>query len=984
MWIRQNSGPGMSSDEALPERRRTIARTPYADRLRVLMSPDDVQSEPEALRLALAQAVAAIGGLGGMVHLRTPGKGGRLRLAVSNGLPRGFTRAWEEIEWDEGTLGSALSQGAVVRDAGTGRLPAALSARFGIVAVPLPALGEPLGVLSVVNATRAPLPAVQRDFLSEVARWVSERLEHPADGAHPAWRLQEPSAGSRFRTALATVGVGAWEWNVRSGDMYMNEAALAVFGIQPNTFDGRFQTWAQTVHPEDRPWVLAAADEAVRKGGLYTVEYRVRRPDGTVRWVRSRAWVALGEDGEPARVSGALWDSTEARAALDSVGHALRHMSDGFLTLGSDWRITFANAQAQRLLGSSGELVGQVLWEIPAARVPDLEKACRQAVRSGTPADFEMRWPVEQRWYHVRLLPGPDGLTVYFTDVTDRRLMDAEHAAAAERAAHIGRLTVALTEAVTVQDVVSAVAERVLPPFGATGLLVQRVENEYLRTVGSAGYSQEFIGQFSTRLSEPTPSTAAFRDRTPQYIGAPKDYARRFPDFTWLARDSGKHAWAFLPLIVSGQPVGCCIISFSRPHRFREEERALLDALSGLIAQALERARLYDAEHQRTQQLQQGLLPRFLPSLPAVTTAARYLPAGEGADVGGDWYDVIPLSGERVALVIGDVIGHGLPEAVTMGRLRTAVWTLAELELPPGELLAHLNDLVSDLGDDHYATCLYAVYDSTMRTCTFARAGHPPPALVRPGGTVLFHTPSPDPPLGVATPPFETVELDVPDGSLLVLYTNGLIESARHEISSGMDSLADALTAGLLGRFTEDPAVADVDAVTAGEPVADAVPLGRLCDRVIRALVPTEERTSDDAALLIARTHALTPENMANWTLPQDPIAASEARDHVRQQLARWDLDELTMTTELLVSELVGNVVRHARGPIGLRLLRGRSLTCEVSDGSHTTPRIRRAQDTDEGGRGLQLVAALSQRWGTRYTADGKCIWTEQPFPGAP
>jgi serine phosphatase RsbU (regulator of sigma subunit) len=412
-----------------------------------------------------------------------------------------------------------------------------------------------------------------------------------------------------------------------------------------------------------------------------------------------------------------------------------------------------------------------------------------------------------------------------------------------------------------------------------------------------------------------------------------------------------------MPLVVSGRLVGLCVVSFDRPRRLSGAERALLIALSGLIAQALERARLFDAEHAQAQALQRALLPQVLPALPAVAAAARYLPAGPGTDVGGDWYDVIPLSADRVALVIGDVMGHGLSEAVTMGRLRTAVQTLSDLELPPDEILGHLNDLVCGLGDDSFATCLYAIYDPVTHICAFARAGHPPPAVVWPDGTVRFAQAAIDPPLGVAEPPFEVVELSVPEGGMLVLYTDGLIESAEVDTDTGMSRLAGLLRA----HHAEN--------------------LEQLCESLTRALLPADEPNTDDAALLVVRVQATPPDAIATWSLPEDPQAARAARRHVRDQLAAWDLEELAMTTEMLVSELVANVILHARGPVRLRLLRSRRLVCEVFDGSLTTPRIRRASWTDEGGRGLKLVAALCDRWGTRYMTTGKCIWTEQNLP---
>jgi hypothetical protein len=335
------------------------------------------------------------------------------------------------------------------------------------------------------------------------------------------------------------------------------------------------------------------------------------------------------------------------------------------------------------------------------------------------------------------------------------------------------------------------VAKRLLPLVGATGLIVHASGPGGDRTLQSVGYPRWYVERLTDR-PEDNPFDQALHDGVPRFIGSPQEMETRYPGLATLAALDGKHAWAFLPLTVSGHVVGGCVISFDRPRRLADAERGLLIALSGLIAQTLERTRLYDAEHHRAQELQRGLLPRALPPLAAVTTAARYLPASEGM-LGGDWYDVIPLSGDRVALVIGDAMGHGLAEAATMGRLRTAVHTLAGLELPPDELFSHLNDLVSDLGDEFYATCLYALYDPATGSCTVSCAGHPPPAVVSPDGTVRILDLAADPPLGAATPPFETTELVLPEGSLLVLYTDGFVESPHRDIDTGIAQLAAAL-----------------------------------------------------------------------------------------------------------------------------------------------------------------------------------------------
>jgi serine phosphatase RsbU (regulator of sigma subunit) len=637
----------------------------------------------------------------------------------------------------------------------------------------------------------------------------------------------------------------------------LDETAMAVLGIDHDTYDGFIHTWARLIHPDDYSWVAEEARRAMQALGPLGAEFRIRRQDGATQWVQSRGRVLADADERPYRVVGVIWDATR-------------------------WRQTW-----------DGREVG------PAAEL---------------------------------------GL--------------------AERAPRIQELASALAEAATSADVVAAVADRVLPPFGASGLVIQVFEDGDQRVLGSVGYSQSFIDMITAPVEELAPVREAMRTRRPCFVSSPQEFAQRYPDQRGRLAPSGKEAWAFLPLVVSGRVVGFCVISFDYPRRLTGAERALLIALSGLIAQALERARLFDAEHARAQALQRALLPEELPALPAVTAAAQYLPAGPGMDVGGDWYDVIPLSADRVALVIGDVMGHGLPEAVIMGRLRTAVQTLSDLELPPDEVLGHLNDLVNGLGDDSFATCLYAIYDPTAGTCAIARAGHPPPAIVSPDGQVQFAHGHGEPPLGVAEPPFEVTELPVPPDGLLVLYTDGLIESADcADVDLGMSRLAE-----LLRRHHQQD-------------------LHQLCNSLTGALMPADRHCPDDAALLVVRVHATSPDSIATWSLPESPQAAGVARTYVREKLAAWRLDDLAMTTEILASELVANVVRHARGPIRLRLLRSQSLVCEVFDGSLTTPRIRRAGWNDEGGRGLQLIAALSDRWGTRYMTAGKCIWTEQSLP---
>ncbi len=417
-------------------------------------------------------------------------------------------------------------------------------------------------------------------------------------------------------------------------------------------------------------------------------------------------------------------------------------------------------------------------------------------------------------------------------------------------------------------------------------------------------------------------------------------------------------------------PLG--VVSFWRAGESEPFEVTDLPDAEELVAKsavATDNARRYTRERATALALQRSLLPQQLPGQTAVEVAFRYLPAGSQAGVGGDWFDVIPLSGSRVALVVGDVVGHGINASATMGRLRTAVRTLADVDLPPDELLTHLDDLVVHLTGDEEAgtaesdvaaagelgaTCLYSVYDPVSRRWALASAGHLLPAVITRDGTVEFVSGFVGPPLGLGGLPFETTELTLPAGSVLALYSDGLVKSRERDFDEGLDTLRDALEAGTAS-------------------LEDA------CDTVIHTLVG--ERPADDIALLLARTHALTSDRVAIWDIPADPSLVMWARKVAVEQLDEWGLVEGAFTTELLVSELVTNAIRYGDSPIQLRLIRDRTLICEVSDASSTAPHLRRARDYDEGGRGLFLVAQLSQNWGARHTTVGKTLWCEQKLP---
>ncbi|MEV7427218.1 MULTISPECIES: SpoIIE family protein phosphatase [unclassified Streptomyces] len=431
-----------------------------------------------------------------------------------------------------------------------------------------------------------------------------------------------------------------------------------------------------------------------------------------------------------------------------------------------------------------------------------------------------------------------------------------------------------------------------------------------------------------------------------------------------------------VPMVAHDTVIG--LVQFSRTkgsEPFGERDRFLAVELAARAAVCIDNARLYRREHERALILQRSLLPPGDPEAAGLDIACRYLPGTTATEVGGDWFDVIELPGHRTALVVGDVMGRGLRAAVAMGELRTAVRTLALLDLEPAEVLSALDEIArglgtpsgaqqasrvahksrdADLSEVYLATCVYAVYDPVTRRCTFANAGHLPPAVVEPGEEALMLDVPPGMPLGVGGEPFEQVEVDLAEGALLALYTDGLVESRDQPLDEGLTALRAALA-------------------NQGRPLED------VCDHVLNTL--DTRHGEDDIALLMARIQGLPTEAVGDWRLPREPRSVGRARELSRAQLVAWDLEPLVDTVELLVSELVTNALRYGEGEIRLRLLRDRTLVCEVWDAGLVQPRRRRARDTDEGGRGLQLVGLMSAAWGSRRTPRGKTVWFELALP---
>lgn len=673
-----------------------------------------------------------------------------------------------------------------------------------------------------------------------------------------------------------------------------------------------------------------------------------------------------------------LWDS---RLALL---HGLATQSPvGLAIYDADLRLTWCNTAFEREIGRPfAEFRGQRADELYAdgrfvtkGHPPTLEAVMRHVLDTGEPfldLHFQGRPPSDPDTEHLwscayYRLQDADGHVVGVCedafDISDRYRAQRRLALLVEAGRGIGT---ALDVVVTAEKI----TEVSVPAFASTVTVdLARVvlEGEVPATSGTAAMS---LVRVSTRSADGADTGEAGTARSPV------EYAAGSPQDRSLA--SGglvlDNTTLVVPLRAGNGLLG--LVTFIRdaePAAFDGGEVALADELVARTAVSIDNARRFTRERIAALALQRQLLPQQLPEASAVDLAYRYLPTDDVTGVGGDWFDVIPLSGSRVGLVVGDVVGHGLQAAATMGRLRTTVRAFAQLDMDPVELLSRLDDLVAQSAEeqgggtgvpagDHAdvttgATCLYAVYDPVSRCCVMARAGHLPPAVVDPEGRVTFPDLPAGPPLGLGGLPFESLETELPVGSLLALFTDGLVEARDHDIDHGLDTL---------GRVLGDR----------------HAPLEDLCDRALAELVPSGS-TADDTALLLVRTRELDTSQVVEWELPAEPVAAGRVRDLVTRQLHHWDLDELSFTTELVASELVTNAVRYAEGPIRVRLIRDRTLLCEVADTGHTSPHLRHSGEDDEGGRGLFIVAQLVQRWGTRYSQSGKTIWTEQAFPPA-
>ncbi|MGW0733096.1 SpoIIE family protein phosphatase [Streptomyces sp. NPDC002851] len=771
--------------------------------------------------------------------------------------------------------------------------------------------------------------------------------------------------------------------------------------------------------PGDPVRVVGIA-ERCRAGQGWTGLIPVRHRDGRRIDVHLRVSASFRIGGDECFLISA-WEQrqqwTVGQSVLDDF---LTRSPVGMAVMDTQLRYVWLNDTLERFGGVPREQrLGRRLSELlPGLQTEAIEGVMRKVLTTGVPVtDYEyVGWswadPHRQHAYSTSFFPLVDadnsvtGVCYMVLDVTERWNARQLLSLVNEAGTSIGRTLDVMRTAQELADfavprfadfVVVDLLEPVLSTEGHGAWLTDAGPAPAKPMMRRAGMSSvregcpEAVAQIGDRVDflPPPHDVNLLIDGEPILIPVldPDDdlWVAEQPTRAASIRAYGLHSLISVPMRARNTALG--LTTFARSLNsvsFQPDDVLLAQELVARAALCVDNARRYTREHTAAVTLQRSLLPHALTGGTALDVASSYLPADATGGVGGDWFDVIPLSGARVGLVVGDVVGHGITAAATMGRLRTAVQTLADMEMPPDELLAHLDDLVLRLSEEEPegdaadaadaadatdaanknataflgATCLYAVYDPVTRRCTMARAGHPPPVVVAPDGHVSFPEPPAGPPLGLGGVAFEATEIELAENSLFGLYTDGLIRGADHDMELGMSRFGDVLAKA---------AAADPD-------------LRTLCTSAVRQLVPVPQ--PDDIALLLARTHALGADHVISWDVPTDPAAVADLRARATRQVEAWGLGELAMTTELIVSELVTNAIRYAAPPMRLRLLRDFRLTCEVADASSTAPRLRHARSMDEGGRGLFLVAQLAHRWGARYTAGGKIIWAEQEIPG--
>ncbi|MHA4773231.1 SpoIIE family protein phosphatase [Streptomyces sp. MSC1_001] len=820
-----------------------------------------------ALTWALAETalrtIEEVGGYAGGVYLRS-GTTGLLKLAVLVGLPGQLFRPWWRMHENRPfPVAEAYRSGQSVHLADVEeamrrfpQLVASLPFPFASLYTPVVAGRERFGVLVVL---RPPTPGVpvdsrDRDRMTRGALRLGETLaELGSRGTVVEWP-GDPVCVQLSTTGAPPVRFGSFDWDLPTGTVTMDAGLLEILGTEV-TSPCSIETLTSLLDPEDGYALWAAARQATGADGRPAVRrIRLRGPDGGLHLleVSTQARVAPptaarevadpdrlpGPDGERVRLVCTLVDLGTGLIGSDATDRLPR----AILAIDRLGRVTYVNERTERLLGRPrGALAGRPLWEaLPWFGLPFHEEQLRAAFISGEPARFLAR-PEAGRWLSVSLHPGRDGVTMVLVPeedpsrfspgsgggapTDDTLSLTDDQAVASYRPV---ALAIALSEAVTARQVSAVVTEELLPAFGGRQLAIYLLSDRRLYLAWETGFPPGFLESFDgVALDARLPGVETLTTGRPLFFESMERLGQAYPG---VALDADMGARAFLPLIASGRPVGSCILGFDRPRGFSPEERTVLTALAGLIAQALERARRYDSESAVARGLQDALLPNRLPVREGVDTVGRYLPGTQGMDVGGDWYDVIEAGQGCLALVIGDVQGHGVAAAATMGQLRSAVRAFALGGHRPQDVMSGTNRLLIDLDPGQFASCCYMLLDPATGEVVAVRAGHPQPLLLRPDGTTELLELAGGVVLGVDDrASYPVTRLRLAPGEVLALFTDGLVEQPGRDIDEGIERLRRALAA------------------------AASLPLTEAADRVIREARQATARPDDIALLLAAR-----------------------------------------------------------------------------------------------------------------------------------
>lgn len=766
-----------------------------------------------------------------------------------SGLPPGTVDRESPLEESLCTVTAARRAPVAITDARSDAqfrdFPAVRSGQVGAyLGVPLRVDGgEVVGALCVVAPDTRPWSDSDVATLEQLAEAVVTELELTA--------LLRQYEGDRLRWGLAidAAGIGAFDWDLASGRLVWDEQLIEMFGYDVTDFEESIEAFNARLHPDDLPRVTEALQTCIATCGYYEAEYRVIRPDGDVRWVHARGRALPGADGTAARVLGAAYDTTGERNGAAHVTRVLEAMPAGFYSLDREWRFTHVNAEAERLLGRSREeLLGRVLWEEwPAAINSVFEDSYRAAVRTGEPVSFDAYYPEPlDGWYELRAWPSPDGLSVYFLEVTERRRVQERAEQAAQRLALLARVSAELAGSLDATTATSHIPRLVVPALAEFCIVTVIDPDGRPRDVGSWHADpamRPVLERYAVVRMDAVPVTSplaralttgtAVREELPELLEmlGPSEAGD-------LLRVLAPRSAAVLPLRGRGRLLGLLTL-YSRDRSFgRKDDLSTAQDVADRTGLALDNARLYRAQQQLAEGLQRSLLTDP-PDPDHAEIAVRYVPAAEAARVGGDWYDAFLQPGGTTMLVIGDVVGHDTEAAAAMGQLRGLLRGIATYsDAGPAEVLRGLDTSMTTLQLRALATAAVARFEQTpeelergVTRLIWANAGHLPPLVINPDGSVAeLASWTGDLLLGVDADTVRRESVVTLDrGATVLLYTDGLIERRDADLDSGMVRLRQAL----------------ID-------LAD-LPLQELLDTLLERLV--DGHPEDDVALVAVRLH---------------------------------------------------------------------------------------------------------------------------------